>query len=103
MESMGNQNGAESGPANDRWYNPIESPRRYPLELDKRLHINLWSPCGSYKWTIAIFRNDGEEGFDLWFLADRPLDERVNWDHFRELIVQGQRLADERFIIESQS
>lgn len=83
-------------PKNQRYYRPLESPTRYPLELEDRLHIALWSPCGEYKWSIAIF-DESREGYDLRFLSDRPLDPRVNWEHFRELIEQGQRIANARF------
>mgnify|MGYP001577330234 CR=1 FL=1 len=86
-------------PLDKRYYKPIERPRRYPLELNDGLHICLWSEYGKFKWTIAYFLEDSE-GYDLKFVEDRPLDERVNWSHFRELIVQGQRLADELFISE---
>ena len=83
-------------PKNKQHYNPVEKPRRYPLELCKDHHICLWSKEGTFKWTVAYFVK-GSEGFDLHFVGDRPLDERVNWDHFRELVIQGQKLADEEF------
>ena len=82
--------------ANHRYYKPLEQPRRYPLELNESLHICLWSEDGKFKWTIAYFYR-GKEGYDLQFVGDRPLDSRVNWDHFRELVILGQRLADEAF------
>lgn len=86
-----------SGPtANKRYYKPLEKPKRYPLELTKDLHICLWSEDGKYKWTVAYFLDD-KEGFDLHFVGDRALDKRVNWVHFRELILQGQYLADKQF------
>lgn len=84
-------------PAGNReYYKPLEKPRRYPLELTASLHICLWSDNGAYKWTIAYFVA-GKEGYDLQFVGDRPLDDRVNWDHFRELVVQGDRIAQKRF------
>jgi hypothetical protein len=79
---------------NKRYYKPVERPRRYPLELTKDHHICLWSADGKFKWTVAYFEK-GAEGFDLRFVGDRPLDSRVDWDHFRELVILGQRLADE--------
>jgi hypothetical protein len=82
--------------ANRRYYQPLEKPRRYPLELNDTLHICLWSEDGKFKWTIAFFYK-GKEGYNLHFVGDRPLDSRVNWDHFRELVILGQRLADQRF------
>jgi len=82
--------------ANQRYYRPLERPRRYPLELNDDLHICLWSDDGKYKWTVAYFFAS-KEGYDLHFVGDRPLDSRVNWDHFRELVILGQRLADDRF------
>lgn len=81
---------------NNEYYKPIENPRRYPLELGEDLHICLWSEGGGYKCTIACFVRD-DEGYYLKFVGNRPLDTRVNWDHFRELVILGQRLADERF------
>lgn len=83
-------------PAKLEHYKPLESPPKYPLELCENLHICLWEPEGTYKWTIAYFHKD-REGYDLKFCGDRPLDPRVNWEHFRELIVLGQKIADERF------
>lgn len=83
-------------PENKRYYKPVEKPRRYPLELCDNHHICLWSQDGKFKWTVAYFHK-GKEGFDLQFVGDRPLDSRVNWDHFRELVILGQRLADEEF------
>lgn len=82
--------------ANRRYYRPLEKPRRYPLELNDNLHICLWSEDGKCKWTVAYFLK-GKEGYDLHFVGDRPLDSRVNWEHFRELVILGQRIADERF------
>ena len=83
-------------PLSKKWYKPLEKPRRYPLELNDDLHICLWSEDGKFKWTVAYF-NKGKEGYGLHFVGDRPLDSRVNWDHFRECVILGQRLADERF------
>jgi len=77
-------------------YNPLEIPTRYPLELTDNLHICLWSPDGTHKWTIALWSRD-KEGYDLHFIGPRPLDERVRWKHFRKLIKQGQKIADKRF------
>ena len=51
---------------------------------------------GKFKWTVAYFAK-GSEGYDLRFVGDRPLDSRVNWDHFRELVILGQRLADDEW------
>jgi hypothetical protein len=81
---------------NKEYYKPIESPRRYPLELGDDLHICLWSEDGKFKWTVAYFVVDSE-GYNLHFVGERPFDPRVNWDHFRELSILGQRLANERF------
>jgi hypothetical protein len=82
-------------PLPTRYYHPKESPTRYPLELTNDLHICLWDEKGMYKWTIALW-NMTEKGFELRFVGPRPLDGRVDWEHFRELIVQGQRMADAR-------
>ena len=84
------------GPVSQKWYKPLESPRRYPLELDSRLHVNLWAKDGTSKWTIGYF-DEGKEGFGFKFLGDRPFDSRVNWEHLREVIAQGQSIAGERF------
>lgn len=90
------------------YYNPLEKPKRYPLELREcssvgyfkdntaSFEICLWDNTGEYKWTIAYWLSTNE-GFDLKFVGNRPLDRRVNWEHFRELIVQGQKLADKKF------
>lgn len=84
-----------------RHYNPQEQEPRYPLELTPDLHICLWAEDAMTKWTIALWRRDSE-GYDLHFIGDRPFDPRVNWEHFRELIVQGQRIADKRFSAEEE-
>jgi hypothetical protein len=81
---------------NQEYYKPIENPRRYLLELGDDLHICLWSDDGKFKWTVAYFVVDSE-GYNLHFVGERPFDQRVNWDHFRELLILGQRLANERF------
>jgi hypothetical protein len=83
-------------PVKTEHYNPIERPRRYPLELRDDGHICLWSENGEYKWTIALF-NRHKEGYDLTFVGDRPLDPRVNWTHFREIIEQGQSMHDRMY------
>ena len=86
-----------TGPAkNNAVYQPQEYPTRYPLELTPDLHICLWDSAGEYRYTIAYFRDD-KEGSELHFVGDRPLNERVNWSHFRELVQQGQSLANLRF------
>lgn len=84
-------------------YHPAFEEARKPknweegyLELVEDRHICLWSEDRTFKWTVAFFHK-GRDGFDLHFVGDRPLDARVNWDHFRELVVIGQRLADEEF------
>lgn len=87
---------ATKGPVNKGHYHPQESTPRYPLELDKRLHINLWSDNGEFKWTIAFFIFD-DEGPEVRFVGDRPFDERINWEHFHELLEQGQGLANRKF------
>jgi len=84
------------GPRNCEHYRPLEKPTRYPLELSANLHICLWAEDGTHKWTIAYFLRS-KEGYDLHFVGDRPFKSRVNWDHFRECAVQGQRIADEKF------
>jgi hypothetical protein len=81
-------------------YNPIEKPIRYPLELCDNLHICLWDESGKFKWTIALF-HQGSEGYDLRFIGPRPLDARVDWTHFGELVIQGQAIADQRFAKEA--
>lgn len=88
------------GPKNREHYNPQESPPMYPLELDSRLHINLWSKKGEHKWTVAMFV-ETNEGYDLRFLGDRPFDSRIDWAKFKEIATQGQALADERYRVES--
>ena len=61
----------------------------YPLELSG-YHIHLWEPHGSSKCTIAMFNyNRSEESWDLDFIGERPLDERVDKIKFFELIQIG--------------
>jgi hypothetical protein len=67
-----------------------------PLELTKSLHICLWSEDNSYKWTIGYFEQD-DEGPWFKFVGDRPLDERVNWNDFHEMIRLGYSLAEHAF------
>lgn len=81
-------------------YNPLEKPIRYPLELCENLHICLWDESGKFKWTIAFFEAD-REGYDLRFIGGRPLNARVDWMHFGELVIQGQEIADQRFAKEA--
>ena len=71
-----------------KWYKPQEPVPRYPLELSERGHIELWDEKGEYKWSIALWDITGE-GPELRFVGDRPLDKRVNWKHFEELIRHG--------------
>lgn len=80
-------------PTNSRYYNPQEPTPRYPLELEERLHIALWDESGKFKWSIADFRFE-KEGPEVRFFGDRPFDQRVNWEHLRELLKHGQLLAD---------
>lgn len=84
-------------PVNIRYYNPQEPIPRYPLELEERLHISLWSDDGKYKWTIARFVVDSDGGYSVQFIGDRPFDGRVNWSHFEELLRHGQFLADKKY------
>ena len=77
-------------------YRPQEMPTLYPLELTKGHHICLWSPDGRFKWTIAYFEIN-KEGPDLRFVGDRPLDRRVNWGDFQEIIRQGYKLAEKEW------
>ena len=84
------------GPVSSRYYKPVERPTRYPLELTADHHICLWSEDGKFKWTVAYFA-ENDEGRYLRFVGDRPLDSRVNWEHFRELVILGQRLADDEW------
>ena len=89
-------------PSMAQWYKPVESPTRWPLELrvyDEgvkvgRVEIGLWSEGGEHSWLIAywIINSDGA---DLKFVGNRPLDPRVNWSHFRELVATGQKIADQ--------
>lgn len=89
--------GELAGPtANQRWYNPLEIPKMYPLELTDELHICLWSEGGDFKWTIAFWQRT-EEGPEVRFVGNRPLDPRVNWTHLQEIIKQGQTLAEHRW------
>jgi hypothetical protein len=81
---------------NARYYNPMEKPTMYPLELTDDLHICLWDSKGEYKLTVAYWI-DGEEGYDLHFVGDRPLDKRVDWQAFKSVVRQGQLIADNRF------
>jgi hypothetical protein len=83
-------------PVNKTHYNPLERPTRYPLELSDNFHINLWSEDGTYKWTIAYFTKHSE-GYYLEFVGDRPLDARVDWDHFKQCVKIGQIMLDNKF------
>lgn len=78
-----------TGPTkNQEYYQPLEFPRRYPLELRDDGHVCLWSDDNTYKWTVAYFER-AREGYSLRFVGERPLDARVNWTHFREIVEQG--------------
>ncbi len=82
--------------AAQQWYRPLEVPTRYPLELVQEndcYHVCLWFADGKLKYTIALIYPDKEGDFDVRFVGDRPLQERVNWEHFRELLIQGIALA----------
>lgn len=83
------------GPVRNReYYHPQEVPNRYPLELTPAAEICLWGESNESKWVLAYFRSpDGDDPPDLRWVGDRPLDPRVNWEHFRELCVQGYQLA----------
>lgn len=87
-----------TGPtANLEHYRPQEIPTRYPLELTPDLHICLWFPEGNAKMSIGYWHSFGDDGYDFKFVGDRPLSPRINWDHFRELLEQGQAIADQRW------
>lgn len=83
------------GPADRTHYDPQEFPTRYPLELTPSLHVCLWSDDGSFKWTVGLWQFT-KEGPEFRFVGDRPLDCRVDWAHLREIIAQGQRMAEQR-------
>jgi hypothetical protein len=91
-----------AGPTkNHEYYRPLESPPQYPLELRKcpfngRLEILLWAESGEHCWTIAAW-NRTWEGYELQFVGDRPLDERVKWKAFGKCVKQGQAIADDMF------
>ena len=70
----------------------------YPLEL-KDGHINLWEEDGKTKYTIALFGDDGEDDGDveLHFVYDRPLNKRINWEHFKELIKIGYKVHNKEY------
>lgn len=77
-------------------YKPVERPTRYPLELTEELHICLWDVENKYKFTIAYFVK-GQEDYSLRFVGDRPLLDRVDWLHFKELVEQGSKIAARKF------
>lgn len=91
-----------TGPTKHReYYKPLESPPQYPLELRQstdgsRLCIILWSEDGSGCFSIAWWQRDNE-GYELSFVGDRPLDKRVKWKAFKRCVKQGQKIADEMF------
>lgn len=70
----------------------ISSDELIPLELTKNFHICLWDQEGKYKWTVGYFEFE-KEGPRFAFVGERPLDERVDWEHFRSLIKLGYALA----------
>lgn len=79
-----------------KYYKPLEQPRMYPLQLTENLHIVIWDETGKYTCSIAYFVCTSE-GYELKFVGDRPMDSRVNWQHFEAIIRQGQTIADVRF------
>ena len=87
---------------NTEHYNPLNHPKRYPLELDNRLHICLWGETGQSTWTTAYFVND-KEGPELKFVGDRPLDRRVDWDDLRVVVELGYCIAKERWGADNES
>ena len=74
----------------------ISSEGSLPLELTKENHICLWSADETYKWTIGYFEFYSE-GSRFNFVGDRPLDERVDWAAFKDLIKLGYALANHKF------
>ena len=70
--------------------------KHFPLELTDDLHICLWSESAEYKWTIAYWVKN-KEGYDLQFVGNRPLSERVKWKTFKNLIKKGQKKADKKW------
>lgn len=77
---------------------PVEMPPRKTgiLELTDDLHICQWSDDLSHKWTIAVIQYD-KEGPEWSFIGDRPFDSRVDWSVFKELLAEGQGIAQRRF------
>jgi hypothetical protein len=68
-----------------------------PLELTHRdLHICLWSEEETFKWTIGYFELSGD-GPRFKFVGERPLDARVDWVKFKQLIKLGYALAWHKF------
>lgn len=76
-------------------YDPKEIPRMYPLELRDDLTIWLWAANGSMRWRIAEFVHH-PTGDVLQFVGSRPFNPRVNWAHFREMILQAYSKYDAR-------
>lgn len=77
---------------------PRHKPALWPLELRDDLQIILWcDPAdGDWRIVIALFET-GREGPEFCFIADRPIDPRVNWDHFGDLVRLGFKIAQKRF------
>lgn len=42
-----------------------------------------------------------KEGYDLHFVGNRPLSEKVKWKAFKGLIKKGQKIADDKWEKES--
>jgi len=69
------------------------------LEITDNLHICQWANDNGMKWTIAHWVKH-KEGYNLQFTGDRPLDIRIRWNLFKQLIIIGQAIADYKFSIE---
>jgi len=68
----------------------------YPLEL-KGTHIHLWEKDGSSKYTIAMFDYlENDECWELRFIGERPLDNRVDKEKFFELVQLGYKSLEGR-------
>ena len=74
----------------------ISSEGLLPLELTKENHICLWSADETYKWTIGYFEFDSEAP-RFKFVGERPMDARVDWVAFKELIKLGYAFTNHKY------
>lgn len=58
-----------------------------------RAEISQWGEGDEMRWTIAVFDPKKDGGFDLRYVGERPLDEKIDQTVFTTLVFIGFKLC----------